>query len=93
MPTLRELVHDPNTVIVDVRSDWEFESGHVKGALNIPLDQVPSRIAEFKAMGKPIVVYCKSGGRSGMAAGILQQNGITNVYNGGGFGDMQILFM
>lgn len=93
MPTLRELVHDPNTVIVDVRSDWEFESGHVKGALNIPLDQVPSRIAEFKAMGQNIVVYCKSGGRSGMAQGILQQNGVANVFNGGGFGDMQILLM
>jgi phage shock protein E len=93
MPTLKELVNDPNTIIVDVRAGWEFESGHVPGALNIPLDEIPGRLAEFKVMEYPVIVYCRSGGRSAMAQGILQQNGITNVFNGGGLGDMQILLM
>lgn len=91
MPTLKELVKDPNTLIVDVRSGWEFESGHVEGAKNIPLEEIPQRLDEFKDQTYPIVLYCRSGGRSGMAMNFLQQQGIQNLYNGGGLSDMMIL--
>jgi phage shock protein E len=52
---------------------------------------VQSRISEFEKMPKPIVVYCRSGARSGMAMSILKQSGINEVYNGGGLADMQML--
>jgi phage shock protein E len=92
MATLKELVKNPDTIIVDVRSPMEFAQEHIPNAINIPVDQIPYKTDEFKNFRKPVVVYCRSGARSGMALGILQQNGITNVYNGGGIGDMQFLF-
>jgi rhodanese-related sulfurtransferase len=70
--------------LLDVRSPMEFEENHIPGAINIPLDIVESSIKQISAMQKPIVVYCLSGGRSSMATGILQQNGIQDIYNGGG---------
>lgn len=67
---------------VDVRTPQEFAQGSVPGAVNIPLDQVQSRIEEFRGKDE-VVVFCKSGNRSGQAKAILEQNGITNVTNGG----------
>lgn len=68
--------------LVDVRSAGEFGSGSVKGAVNIPLDRVASQLAKFKGK-KNIVVFCRSGNRSGQAKSILDQNGFQNVINGG----------
>lgn len=68
--------------LVDVRTPGEFAGGSVPGAVNIPLDQVSSQIARFKDK-KGVVVFCKSGMRSGQAKGILDQNGIPQVINGG----------
>jgi len=70
--------------LLDVRSIMEFEGDHIEGAINIPLDTVESKIKEIANLPKPIVVYCLSGGRSGVATSILQQNGINESYNGGG---------
>ena len=70
--------------LLDVRSVMEFEGEHIEGAINIPLDTVETKIKEIANMPKPIVVYCLSGGRSGVATSILQQNGINEAYNGGG---------
>jgi phage shock protein E len=91
MKEIKQLVKDPETVIVDVRSPWEFEMDHIAGAKNIPLEEIPGNIDQFKQFGKPLVLYCRSGNRSGMAVSILKQNGVTEVYNGGGLGDIQIL--
>ena len=91
MANLKELVKDPSTIIVDVRSPMEFAMEHIPNAINIPVEQIAYKTDEFKRFKKPVVVYCRSGARSGMALGILQQNGIANVYNGGGIGDMQYL--
>lgn len=74
--------------IVDVRTPDEFAQGHYPGAVNIPLGEVAQRIDEFKGMEQPIVTYCRSGNRSGMAATILKQNGINEVYDGGGLQDL-----
>lgn len=68
--------------LVDVRSPMEFAEGSVKGAVNIPLDQVPAQLSKFKNK-KHIVVFCRSGARSGQAKSILEQNGFSNVVNGG----------
>mgnify|MGYP006272763917 FL=1 len=88
MPSLKELVKNPDTTIVDVRSTWEFESGNYPGAINIPLEEIPQRVSEFEAFKGPIILYCRSGNRSGMALNFLQQQGIENLTNGGGINDM-----
>jgi len=82
MSSIKELVKNPSTVLVDVRSPWEYEMEHIPGAKNIPLEEI---------MYKVEVLYCRSGARSGMAVSILKQNGVADVYNGGGLGEMQFL--
>ena len=67
--------------LVDVRTPTEFEAGSVKGAVNIPLDEVESKLEQFKDK-ENIVVFCRSGGRSAQAMKILNQNGFNNVVNG-----------
>jgi rhodanese-related sulfurtransferase len=69
-------------LLVDVRTPGEFAGGHVKGSINIPLDKVSLQLSKFKNQ-KNIIVFCQSGGRSGQAKKILEQNGFTNVVNGG----------
>ncbi len=73
--------------LVDVRSPQEFAGGSVKGAVNIPVDQVQSQIDKFKGKNQ-IVVFCRSGNRSRQAKSILNQNGYTNVTNGGTWGNV-----
>lgn len=67
---------------VDVRTPAEFAQGSVPIAVNIPLNQIESRLSTFKGK-KKIVVFCKSGSRSRQAKIILEKNGIQNVSNGG----------
>ena len=88
--TINELINQPSATIVDVRSEGEFQSGNVKGSINIPLETVPGRIEEFNSMSKPIILCCLSGGRSGQATAFLQQNNIEEVYNGGGWSEVNI---
>ncbi len=75
-------------LIVDVRTDEEFAFGHYANAKNIPVDQVESRLKEFGDKERKIVVYCRSGGRSSKAKGILEANGFKSIVNGGGLSDM-----
>jgi phage shock protein E len=78
---------DPSQLlIVDVRSEEEFGSGHFSTAINIPHDQVASRIDELKPHGqKGIVLYCHSGARASAAEKVLKDNGFANVINAGGY--------
>lgn len=73
--------------IVDVRSPMEFQGGHVAGSVNIPLQEVPDKIEEFRSMPQPLLLCCASGGRSGQATAFLQHNGIQ-CENGGGWMDV-----
>lgn len=75
-------------IIVDVRTPGEFQSGHIKGALNIPVDQIRNRSAELKKKQKPVITCCRSGSRSGMAKSILTAAGIE-CYNGGPWNSLQ----
>lgn len=79
---LESLIKEATTLLVDVRTPTEFASGNVKGSVNIPLDTIPAQLAQFKNK-KNIVVFCRSGGRSSQAKLFLEQNGFTNVVNGG----------
>ncbi len=72
--------------IIDVRTSAEFAAGHLKGALNIPLDRIGTDIQSAQGIDKdsPIMLYCRTGNRSGKARAILMNQGFTNVMNGGG---------
>ncbi len=79
---------DQGAMIVDVRTFGEFKSGHINGAVNIPLDSIRSKAAELKKKNKVIITCCRSGNRSGIAKGILTSSGIT-VYNGGAWDSLE----
>ncbi len=67
-------------LLVDVRSAKEFAGGHVPGALNIPHDELGDRLAELgEARDHPVVVYCQSGRRAGMASTTLIEAGFVDV--------------
>ena len=80
-----ENVNLNEATIVDVREPFEYQMGKVDGSINIPLGEVPGRIDEFKNMKKPLVLCCASGNRSGQATNFLAQNGVDQVFNGGGW--------
>jgi phage shock protein E len=69
-------------IILDVRTPGEFNSGHIKGSINIPLDEIKNKTAELKKKSKVIITCCRSGNRSGMAAAMLTTAGIE-CHNGG----------
>lgn len=79
----RELV-DQGAMIIDVRTKAEYASGHIKGAINIPLDQIDASVKKIKAKNKMVITCCRSGRRSGIAADILNRKGVKAV-NGGGW--------
>jgi rhodanese-related sulfurtransferase len=62
-------------LLLDVRTREEFASGHVNGALNIPLQELAHRTQELSGADRSIVVYCRSGGRSASAAQLLRRQG------------------
>ena len=74
--------------VVDVRTPDEFEEEHYPGALNISVEEVQGRIAEFGGKNDPIIVYCATGARSAYAARVLKMAGFTDVTNAGGLDDM-----
>lgn len=74
--------------LLDVRTPQEFAEQHVAGAINIPLDQLAGRMKEILEFPKPIIAYCRSGNRSGMAVSMMKQAGIGEAMNGGGIADM-----
>jgi rhodanese-related sulfurtransferase len=63
---------DDGATLLDVRTPAEFASGHLRGAVNIPVDQVQARVDE---LGDRVVVYCRSGARAGRAAQALRGAG------------------
>jgi phage shock protein E len=76
--------------LVDVRTPEEFAEGHVNASVNIPLDQIAQHIEELRSKSH-VIVFCRSGARSGMARTILLQAGVENVTNGGTWGDIKAI--
>ncbi len=77
-------------LILDVRTKGEYSGGHVKGSINVPLDDLSSRINELKSKNKVIITCCASGMRSGVAKSKLKSNGLE-AYNGGSWKKVQNL--
>lgn len=74
--------------IIDVRTPGEFQQGHIKGSVNIPLQVLPNQTNKIKK-DKPIILCCASGMRSASARGILLTKGFTQVYDGGSWTGLQ----
>ena len=70
--------HPKQLFVLDVRTPQEYADGHVPGAVNVPYDQLASRLAEVPK-DKDVVLYCKSGRRAGIAADMLAANGYTRL--------------
>ncbi|MDI9339629.1 MAG: rhodanese-like domain-containing protein [Sediminibacterium sp.] len=79
---LGELIKE-GAVIMDVRSREEYASGHVKGSINVPLNQLSSGLKKLKNKDVVIITCCASGMRSASAKGLLKSEGFKNVHNGG----------
>lgn len=77
-----QLINHKNALVLDVREDSEYESGHVLNATHIPLGKLNERIGELeKYKDQPIVVVCRSGNRSCSASALLGKQGFTQAYN------------
>ena len=70
--------HPDHLFVLDVRTPQEYAAGHVPGAVNVPQDQLASRLAEVPK-DKDVVLYCQSGRRAGIAAEVLAANGYTRL--------------
>ena len=88
---IADIVNQKETVIIDVREPFEYSMRNIKGAINIPLGEIPNQVEKLRKMNAPIVLHCASGNRSGQAVAFLQQKGFDQVYNGGGLADMLMM--
>jgi rhodanese-related sulfurtransferase len=76
-------------IILDVRTKGEYAGGHIKGSVNIAVDQLKSNLHLLPDKQKPIITCCASGLRSASAKSMLKGNGYTRVYNGGSWSGLQ----
>lgn len=83
-----QALKEEGAVVLDVRTPAEFESGHISGSINIPLDRLSTQLAGLKKDGKTIIAVCRSGNRSAMAVAQMKAAGIK-AYNGGAWGSFQ----
>ena len=79
----KSIVEHPGAVVLDVRTEDEFESGHIPNALNIDLRKGPGFIDELNALDKNkfYYVYCRSGARSAQAVKVMRDLGFSETYN------------
>lgn len=73
-------------IILDVRTKSEYAGGHIKGSINIPVNQLGDNLSKLKDKSTPIITCCASGMRSGTARRNLLAFGYSQVYNGGSWG-------
>ncbi len=74
--------------IIDVRTAGEFEGGHIKGSVNIPLQILDRHLSKI-SRDKPVITCCASGMRSASAKRLLEAKGFSEVVNGGGWAGLQ----
>lgn len=83
----KELIEKDKVILLDVRTEEEYITGHIPNSVLIPLDELEERLNELSELDTKIIVYCKSGTRSTIACEILVQAGYVDVYNLGGVVD------
>jgi len=82
-----KILMDKGAQLLDVRSELEFKQGAKPGALNIPLPKLPHN-AKNMDTSKPVIVYCRTGGRSAQAQMLLENMGFQNVHNAGSLNNL-----
>jgi phage shock protein E len=87
---LQEVISN-GAVILDVRTKGEYQSGHLRNSINIPLDSLPQKINKLNK-NKPVITCCASGARSAAAKRILKSNGFEQVHNGGSWFSLRKYF-
>ena len=70
----------PSLTILDVRTQEEYDSGHIEGAILIPISELEDRLDEL-SKNKEMLVYCRTGNRSSTAVNVLRANGYTNIFH------------
>ncbi|TGY44573.1 rhodanese-like domain-containing protein [Clostridium sartagoforme] len=84
----KEEMNNNDVIILDVRTEEEYNSGHIENSVLIPIDDLEYKAEEVLTnKEQKILVYCRSGNRSKKAADLLVEMGYTNVYNFGGIKD------
>ena len=83
----QEFRDTPGALLLDVREEDEYRSGHLPGSKNLPLNMLPTLFTGLGPKDTPVFVYCLSGGRSARAVSFLQRKGFTRVKNIGGISD------
>ena len=87
---LKDILKNFDTTIIDVRTEQEFMMGNSNRSINIVLDQIPNNVNEIAKM-QPVVLCCAAGVRSEQAVNFLKENGLTQVYNGGSWNNVQTM--
>ncbi len=80
-PAKAKALVEAGAKLVDVRTPGEYQAGHIDGAVNIPVGDLSERMDEIGPKSDPVVVYCRSGNRSGKAQGMLKAAGFVEVHN------------
>ncbi|MEH6650186.1 MAG: rhodanese-like domain-containing protein [Motiliproteus sp.] len=76
---------EQNALVIDVRTTEEYANAHLPGALHIPYQEIAARFAQLEIRkDREVVLYCRSGNRSGIAYKILIEQDYTQLHNGGG---------
>ena len=87
--SIEEVLKAGNYHLIDVREPMELEmDGNIEEAQNIPLGELEERKQEISNLAGNIIFVCRSGNRSGKAVEYFKSEGMTDVYNGGGYNDM-----
>jgi phage shock protein E len=77
---------EQGALLIDVRTSKEFAQGHLDGALNIPWEETANLMSAIGTdKQRLVVVYCRSGNRSGKTKIVLETKGYTNIFNATGF--------
>ena len=77
-----QMINRDDAIVLDVREDSEFNTGHILNSIHIPQGHLKTRLGELeKHKGKPIIIGCRSGHRSGKACAMLKKEGFDTVYN------------
>ena len=87
---LKDILKNSDTTIIDVRTEDEFIIENSNHSINIVLDQIPDNVNEIAKM-QPVVLCCAAGVRSEQAVNFLKENGLTQVYNGGSWNNVQTM--
>lgn len=87
---VKHLIEDKSAIILDVRTEQEYNEGHIRNTINIPLDKLNDSVFSLQKK-EAIVIVCRSGKRSKEAKTFLTHQGFINVYDGGKWENLNIL--